>query len=75
MQRTILPVLFSFVMLIILLSINKEPAVAGYILAIGLGVGIGSILNQLFFRKSKKEEDLPVESSDVISDESDAKSA
>lgn len=52
-KKAILPLGLAVVMLIIFLNVNKEPGAAGYILSVGMGLGLGAILNNFIFRKSK----------------------
>lgn len=53
MKRAILPLVFAVALLVAFLVFNKQPNAAGYVLAIGIGLGIGAILNSFIFKKSE----------------------
>ncbi len=51
MKKVILPVVSAVAMLVFLLNVNDKPETAGYVISIGIGLLVGTLLNKLVFKE------------------------
>lgn len=57
MKRAIIPLVTAVAVLIVFMTVNKQLTAAGYVLSLGIGYGIGAVINNLVFRKSNQASD------------------
>ncbi len=69
MKKAIIPLVLAVVVLIVFLNVNKQPNAAGYVLSIGIGLGLGAIINNLIFKKSDDTPDASQATAESVADE------
>ena len=69
MKKAILHVVSAVAMLVFLLNVNDKPETAGYVISIGIGLLVGTLLNKLVF-KEKATADF-IQATESIVDEDD----